>query len=236
MAQKTQYHLIACPSNNSGLLEDCSCREEVTHYLSLAKLSFGLFVFEFIGGLFSGSMALISDSLHVLLDGAENIVSAIVSKFSQKHDNEALLRKIGGKVSALLLLIAGAVIIYEGWERILAPRKVEWYMTIIALIGLFVNLWQMNLHRKALEEHHNQTHSWQNWHLVSDIAASVAVFAGGVIMFIANGLYWIDGFLSVSIGILIVIFTSARLIGFELHSHQHDHHEHNHRIECNHKH
>lgn len=226
-------HLGACPTLVSGLSRDCSCKKEVAHYLYLAKWSFGLFVFEFVGGLFSGSMALISDSLHVLLDGTENIVSAVVSKLAQKNSNEEKLRKIGGKISASLLLFAAGVIVYEGYERILTPHKVEWYMTLIAIAGLCVNLWQINIHGSAAKEHINQTHFWQNWHLMSDIAASVAVVIGGLVMLITDGLYWVDGVLSICIGLLIVMFTGAKLLGVKLHSHDH---EHKHGDKCNNRH
>lgn len=224
-----QNHLDACPSVASGLSKDCSCDKELSHYLKLAKISFGLFLFEFVGGLFSGSMALISDSLHVLLDGTENIVSAIVSKLSRKYENEQRMRMIGGRVSALLLLIAGGVIVHEGWERIVTPEEVEWYMTIIATIGLGVNLLQMYLHQGVADEHKNQTHFWQSRHLWSDIATSVAVIIGGLIMFVSGGLYWIDGALSIGIGALIITLTVLKLLGIETHPHIHEH-------ECNHKH
>lgn len=224
-------HLEACPSLASGISEDCSCDKEVGHYLKLAKWSFGLFLFEFIGGLFSGSMALVSDSLHVLLDGTENIVSAVVSKLSRKHKNEKKMRVIGGRVSALLLLIAGSVIVYEGWERIVTPHEVEWYMTVIATVGLCVNLLQMYIHQEVAKEHRNQTHFWQSRHLWSDISASIAVIVGGLIMSVSGGLYWIDGVLSIGIGILIMTLTGLKLLGVDAHSHSHEHGR-----ECSHKH
>lgn len=224
-------HLDACPSVASGLSKDCSCDKEVIHYLKLAKISFGLFLFELIGGLFSGSMALVSDSLHVLLDGTENIVSVIVSKLSRKHENEKKMRMIGGRVSALLLLIAGGVIVHEGWERIITPHEVEWYMAVIATVGLLVNLLQMYLHQGVAKEHRNQTHFWQSRHLWSDISASIAVIVGGLIMSVSGGLYWIDGVLAVGVGILIMTLTGLRLLGVEVHSHSHGHGH-----ECNHKH
>lgn len=226
-----QNHLDACPSVASGLSQDCSCKEESTHYLRLAKISFGLFIFEVLGGLFSGSMALLSDALHVLLDGTENIISAIVSRLALKGSDEKKMRSIGGKISAVLLLFAASGIVYEGYKRILAPHKVEWYMVIIAVTGLGVNLWQINLHWGTPEEHRNQTHFWQNWHLLSDISASVAVVVGGVIMLVADKWYWIDGVLSFGIGILIMTFVGTKLLGFELHSHDHRNH-----AGCDHKH
>lgn len=224
-------HLDACPSVASGLSKDCSCDKEVIHYLKLAKISFGLFLFELIGGLFSGSMALVSDSFHVLLDGTENIVSAIVSKLSRKHENEKKMRMIGGRVSAVLLLVAGGVIVHEGWERVITPHEVEWYMAVIATGGLLVNILQMYIHQGVAKEHMNQTHFWQSRHLWSDISASIAVIVGGLIMNVSGGLYWIDGVLAVGVGILIMTLTGLRLLGVEVHSHIHEHGS-----ECGHKH
>lgn len=229
-----QNHLDACPQLTTGLEQDCSCDKEVAHYLKLSMWSFGLFLFEFVGGLFAGSVALVSDSFHVLLDGTENIISAIVSKLARKNSNEQKLRSIGGKISASLLFVAAGVIIHEGYERIVTPHHVEWYMTIVAIIGLAVNLWQIKLHHGAHKEHHNQTHFWQNWHLISDTAASIAVIIGGGVMLVLNDWYWIDGALSLAIGLLIATFTGAKLLGLEVHSHDHGHHHGG--KQCNHKH
>lgn len=195
--------------------------------------SFGLFVVEFLGGYFSGSMALMSDALHVLLDGTENIVSAIVSFLARKNKDEEKMRRIGGAVSASLLLVAAGVIIHEGYERILEPKEVEQWMILVAIGGFAVNLRQMWLHNQAEDEHRNQTHWWQNMHLMSDAAASLVVIVGGAIMIVARGLYWIDGVLSVGIGGVIVMITIAKLFGIEIHHHSHSHSE---GSKCNHKH
>lgn len=214
-------HLDACPSLSSGLPQDCSCAQEEKRYTDLAKLSLGLFAFEIIGGLLSGSMALMSDALHVLVDGTESVVNAVISFLSRHSDNEADLRAFGGKISALLLLLASTWIIYEGLERFHSPHPVEWYMVVIAVIGLGVNLFQRYILWKAPREHRNIQHFWQNMHLWGDIASSLAVIVGGVIMWTTNGFYWIDGLLSIGIGIWLVALTGGRLIGINLHQHQH---------------
>lgn len=232
----TQNHFTSCPSLTSGLLRDCSCNKEKKHYFTLAKISFGLFVFEFIGGFLSGSVALMSDALHVLFDGTENIISALVSYFALRGGNEHKMRNIGGKISALLLLLAAVCIVYEGYERITVPHEVEWYMVLVAFVGLCTNIWQKTIHNRALKEHRNQTHFWQNWHLMSDIAASVAVVIGGCIMLVVDKWYWIDGVLSVGIGFLILTFVVAKLFGFEIHSCGNKHQTHKHGTKCNHKH
>lgn len=239
MAQATRFHLEKCPSKNTGVEKDCSCNHEQQHYLKLAVISFSLFLGEFFGGLFSGSIALMSDSFHVLMDGTENMISMIVSRKARKGADEKRIRSIGAKISAgLLFLIAGGIV-YEGYQRLLSPQKVESYMVIIALIGLGVNLLQRKIHQGALHEHHNVTHFWQDIHLLSDIATSVVVVIGGVIMLTTGGYYWIDGLLSVGIGILIMVFTGARFAGVELHSHEghdHAHHSHHHGPGCSHNH
>lgn len=215
-------HLRACPARITGAEENCSCGEEEVHYLTLAKWSGGLFLFEFIGGWNSGSLALMSDALHVLIDGGENLVSVIVSRFARRGDEEHV-RKIGGLISAGLLLLAATGIIHEGTERLSAPHKIEWYMTIIAIIGLGVNIQQRKLHDNVSKEHRNDTHFWQNWHLISDSVASVVVIVGGIIMLATEQYYWIDGALSILIGIFIMVLVCAKLLGFDLHRHDHEH-------------
>ena len=215
-------HLNACPPLINGPGSDCSCATEENRYLTLAKWSFGLFVSELAGGWFSGSLALMSDALHVIVDGAENFVSAIVSRFARQGD-EKRARKIGGMISATLLLFVSAWIMYEGVERMTTPHKIEWYMTFVAIAGLGVNLLQRKIHNQAPDEHLNVTHLWQDWHLLSDISTSADVIAGGFIMLITDGLYWIDGFLSFGIGVWIAFFTLAKMLHFDLHGHSHSH-------------
>ena len=222
-----ENHLSACPAlvNENG--EGCSCITEENRYLTLAKGSFGLFLIEFAGGWFSGSLALMSDALHVLVDGAENLVSAIVSRFARQGEEERV-RKIGGMISAILLLSASIWIMYEGVERMTTPHKIKWYMTFVAIAGIVVNLKQREIHNQAPDEHLNVTHLWQDWHLLSDISTSAVVIAGGFIMLITDGLYWIDGFLSFGIGVWIAFFTLAKMLHFDLHGH----HSHNRKSDC----
>jgi len=232
MAQTTHFHLDKCPSRETGSEIDCSCNQEKKHYLKLAGISFALFLGEFFGGLLSGSMALMSDSFHVLMDGTENMISVLVSRMARKGIDEQMVRSIGAKVSAALLFIIASSIVYEGYHRFLLPHKVEWYMVLIAIVGLVGNLIQRKIHQGALREHRNVTHFWQDMHLLSDIATSGVVIIGGLIMLITGGFYWIDGLLSVGIGLLIMTFTGARFVGVELHSH--DGHEHKHDEGCDH--
>ncbi len=224
-------HIIGCPAYHSDNISDCSCSQEQKHYLKLAGISFALFVIQFVGGLLSGSLALMSDALHVLLDGMENIISVTVSRLVQKGKSEKSVRRVGAKLSALLLLTMSMWILYEGFERLLHPQKVEGYMILVAAFGLAVNLWQYRPHHNALPEHKNITHFWQDKHLLSDTATSFAVVLAGIVMTATGGYYWLDGAISIAVGLLIAIYTLAKLFGRELHAHDcgHAHHDHQHK-------
>jgi cobalt-zinc-cadmium efflux system protein len=226
VGQTIRHHLASCPATIGG--GTCSCEQEMRHYLRLARWSFGLCIFELVGALLSGSVALASDAVHVLLDGAENILSASVSWLARSYGHEAQMRRVGGKISAVLLLVAAWGILHEGWDRIQSPREVEWQVIPFAFLGLLVTLYQKLAHDVVPGEHRNLTHLWQDRHLRSDIAGQAAVLIGGSIMTYVQGWYWIDGVLSMAIGLLIMLFVVSRLLGLDVHSHGHGDHHHPH--------
>lgn len=229
MAEKTFFHLESCPTNKTGSVTDCSCNEEVAHYLKLAKLVFIVSLAEIIGGKFSGSTALVSEGFHQLFDGTESIVNTLVSIFARKSSNEKRVRWLGGEISALLLLSVAIWIILEGIKRVQNSQPISPYMFLIAIFGFVVTFWLRTIHKGAKREHVNLNHLWQDWHLVSDLLANGVVIIGGLIMTTLGGCYWIDGVLAVAIGLLIFVFAGCRLLGIELHSHKHG-------DECNHGH
>ncbi len=225
-------HLTACLFLKTGQQSDCHCSDEVWHYKKLTMISFGLFVSEFIGGILVGSLALISDSFHVLVDGTESFVSMIVSKRARTSLNEKLLRRRGGYLSAILLIgVALWIILVEAPDRMANPHEIDaWYMIGLGLVGFWANLWMYSMHTKAHVEHKNETHWWQELHIVVDTGASVAVVFGGITIWI-TGFVIIDTVISFLLGGLILFIALRRLFlkPSEDHSHcGHNHHHHHH--------
>ncbi len=223
-------HLNACLSLKTGLASDCHCNDEVWHYTKLTMISFGLFLVELCGGRIFGSLALISDSFHVLVDGSESFVSMLVSKHARISTDEKMLRRRGGYLSALLLIgVALWIILVEAPERIANPHEIDaWYMVGLGLAGFWANIWMYSMHTKAHEEHKNETHWWQELHIVVDTGASVAVVLGGIAIGI-TGAVIIDTVISFLLGGLILFIALRRLLlkPDEAHSHcGHDHHHH----------
>ncbi len=205
-------HLEACSYLATGTLSDCRCEQEAAHYMKLALVSLGLFLGELAGGLVTGSLALISDSFHVLVDGTENVVSVIVSRMARTNGDEFALRRRGGYASATLLVSVACIVLWEARERMYHPRELyPQGMLAVAGLGFIVNLFQLWLHKRVPNEHKNLTHGWQFAHLLSATLTSVAVIVTGLVV-LRTGSTVLDPLVSFGIGGAILIMAARRLV------------------------
>ncbi|GAB7025915.1 cation diffusion facilitator family transporter [Geotalea toluenoxydans] len=177
-------------------------------------------VAEVAGGIWTNSLALLSDAAHVFLDlfalllslGAIRLAAMPVSETRTFgwHRAEVFASFING-VSILLIAFG---IMYEAWGRFLHPEEVKSLpMFIIALVGLAMNL----LSASALHQHsHDDLNVHSAFlHVIGDAAASVGVIAGGVIMYF-TGWYVLDAIVSVGIG-FVIFWGSWRVIRESVH-------------------
>ena len=103
-------------------------------------------VFEFIGGVFTGSTAIISDAVHDMGDAASIGISLMLENKAQKQPDEkysyGYLRfsVLGGLLTTLVLLVGSAAVIYNAVKRIINPVPINYSgMIIFAVIGTAVN-------------------------------------------------------------------------------------------------
>jgi cobalt-zinc-cadmium efflux system protein len=163
---------------------------------------------EVAGGLWTNSLALLSDAAHVFLDLFALILSLAAIKLATLpasdrhtfglHRSEVFASFING----LTVFLMAVGIMYEAWARFNAPQAVESLpMLVIAVIGLGMNL----LAAKALHDHAHDDLNVKSafLHVIGDAAASVGVIAGAVIMYY-TGWYVIDALISAAIGLLIL--------------------------------
>ena len=183
-------------------------------------LTGSIFLVEFIGGIWSSSLALLSDSLHVLFDTSALVLSyvAIVLAGRPATDRHSYglhrMEIISALVNGLVLFLVSGWILYESVGRFFHPRGVHTVgMLIIATIGFAVNLTVTSL----LHHHHNHDLNVRGayLHVLGDTLASAAVIIGGVVMHF-TGWYAIDPALGFGIGLLLV-WGSGRLIFESLH-------------------
>ena len=104
-------------------------------------------IFEFIGGIITGSVAIVSDAVHDLGDAISIGISYFLEKKSKKQPDEkytfgyARYSVIGGFITTLILLIGSCVMIYNAVGKLIVPVKINYNgMIVFALVGVCVNL------------------------------------------------------------------------------------------------
>jgi cobalt-zinc-cadmium efflux system protein len=166
-------------------------------------------VAEVIGGIWSNSLALLSDAGHVFLDLFALLLSLGAIKLAAQpasdrhsyglHRAEVLASLVNG----LTVFIMALGILYEGSKRLISPEEVKTLpMLVIAVLGLVANL----LAAKGLHVHSHDDLNIRSafLHVLGDAAASVGVIVGAVLMRY-TGWYQADPLISIAIGLLILV-------------------------------
>ncbi|HEX6982488.1 MAG TPA: cation diffusion facilitator family transporter [Balneolaceae bacterium] len=150
-------------------------------------LNLGITLAEFIGGLISGSLSLLSDALHNLNDTTSLGVSLVARKVSKKEANREKTfgyqraEIIGAFINLITLVIIALFLIKEGIERFYNPQPVDgMVMFIVAIAGLFGNLITAVLLHKSSKENINMRSAYI--HIVSDALSSVGVIIAGILI------------------------------------------------------
>jgi len=171
-------------------------------------LNFVITIAQIAGGIFSGSLALISDALHNFSDGIAVILTYIAIKLKQKDNSNrhtfGLKRAeiLAAVINSAVLIIIYFFLFYEAVARFLEPHKIEAVtMTIVAFIGLIANIIGTLLLKRDSKNSINVRSSYV--HLFGDSISSVAVILGGVAIAVWN-VMWIDPLLTILIGIYII--------------------------------
>lgn len=168
-------------------------------------------VLEIIFGLYSKSMALLADGIHMgshvlaigLSWGAYVLVRHLRKKQSDNIDNEKVL-SLSAYTSGILLLIFALFIIVEAIERFISPigeiRYVE--AMIVAVVGMVVNLiCALVLHEKHGHSDYNRHSAYL--HVVADALTSLGAIFGLICAMIWN-IVWIDTLVAFICSIVIV--------------------------------
>lgn len=166
-------------------------------------------VSQVIGGIVSGSLALLSDALHNFSDVLSLTVSYIADLYSKKSasfDKTFGYKRaeiIAAFVNASTLLIVAFYLIYESIFRFFDPHPIESNLVIwLALLGIIANGFSVLLLHKDSKENMNMRSAYL--HLLTDMSASVAVLIGGLLMKYF-GWYWVDAVLTILIAFYLLI-------------------------------
>ena len=164
-------------------------------------------IFELAGGFFTGSVAIMSDSLHDLGDAISIGLSYFLEKKSKKQPDEkytfGYLRYsvLGSVFTTLILLLGSLLVIINAVTKIIHPVAIKYNgMMIFAVFGVIVNLCAAimtkegdSLNQKAV-----------NLHMLEDTLGWIIVLIGAVIMRFTN-IAIIDPLMSIGVSVFIII-------------------------------
>lgn len=163
---------------------------------------------QIIGGIVSGSLALLSDALHNFSDVLSLIVSYIASKLAKK---EASTDKTFGYkraeilaafVNASTLVIVAVLLIIEAIKRFNNPEEIESGLVIwLSFIAIIANGASVLLLKADSKNNINIKSAYL--HLLTDMFASVAVLIGGLLIKFFE-VYWVDSVLTFLIAIYLI--------------------------------
>ncbi len=163
---------------------------------------------QIIGGLYSGSLALLSDALHNFSDVMALLISYITNQMAGRaptHSQTFGFKRaeiLAALFNASVLIGIGFFLIVEALQKFFHPEPVGSTIVIaLALLSIVLNAASVLLIKD--DAHHNINIRSAYLHLLTDVMTSVAVLLGGVAMYYYE-LYWIDPLISILIALYLV--------------------------------
>ena len=170
----------------------------------LLNLSFT--IFEILGGLLTGSIAIISDAIHDLGDAISIAISYLLEKKSKQKPDIAYTfgysrySVLGSLVTTTVLVVGSIITLYNGVMRIATPVDVHYDgMIIFAIVGVAVNAGATYFTRSG--ESLNQ--KAVNLHMLEDVLGWLVVLLGAIIMKFTN-MTIIDPLMSVAVSAFVL--------------------------------
>ena len=181
--------------------------------LTAFLLNTGFSLLEFVGGVFTGSAAILSDAVHDLIDALGIALAYWFERKSKRAADDrytfgyARYTVLGGLVTALLLLIGSAAVIVHAIGKLREPSTIHYDgMLIFAVLGIVVN------GVAALLTHRGESFNQKAvfWHLLEDVLGWVAVLVAAVVIRLTDWV-WIDPLLSIALAVFIGIHAIGHL-------------------------
>lgn len=164
-------------------------------------------VVEFIGGLITGSVAIISDSVHDFGDSISIGISFLLEKISKKKPDNTYTygytrySVLGSIITTFILIVSSVIVIYNAVPRLIKPLPVNYNgMLIIAIFGTVINF------IAALYTHGKDSLNQKavNLHMIEDVLGWIAVLLGAIVIKI-TGFMRLDAILSIAVALFILV-------------------------------
>ncbi|ERI14395.1 zinc transporter ZitB [Ochrobactrum sp. EGD-AQ16] len=183
-------------------------------------LIFTFMIVEVIGGLISGSLALLADAGHMLSDAAALALAYAAFRFGRREADSkrtfGYLRfeVLAGFINAITLFAIVVWIVYEAWQRFQEPHVIlAGPMLGVAIAGLLINILVFWILTRGDSEHVNIKGA--ALHVMGDLLGSVGAVSAAIVISY-TGWILIDPILSVVVSLLI-LRSAWGLLGKSIH-------------------
>lgn len=165
-------------------------------------------VIEFIAGIITQSLALLSDAAHMFTDAAALAIALAAIKIAKRPADDKRtfgyqrFEILAALFNASMLFFVAMYILYEAYQRFTQPPEIQSIgMLVVASIGLIINLISMKILMSSATESLNMKGAYLE--VLSDALGSVGVIIGAVIIYYTNW-YWVDTIIAVAIGFWVL--------------------------------
>ncbi|MBR6806870.1 MAG: cation transporter [Clostridia bacterium] len=169
--------------------------------------------FEFAGGVLSGSVAILSDSVHDLGDAVSIGAAWLLERKrscppDEKHTyGYTRYSMLGGFITSTILLVGSAVMITSAVNKLIHPSEVKpSVMTVFGIIGVCVNMIGVLFTRGG----HSLNRRAVRLHMLEDVLGWVTVIVGAAVIRL-TGLSLVDPVISIFISVFILISAIGNL-------------------------
>lgn len=176
-------------------------------------LNLAFSVFEFVGGIFTGSVAIVSDAVHDMGDAASIGISYFLEKKSKKQPDEKYTygytrySVLGSIITTVILLFGSVMVIFNAVNRIIEPTEINYNgMIIFAIIGTAINFAAAFLTRDGKSLNQKAV----NLHMIEDVLGWVVVLLGAIVMRFTD-FALIDPIMSIGVAVFILVHAIKNL-------------------------
>ncbi|MBA4717925.1 MAG: cation diffusion facilitator family transporter [Nitrosopumilus sp.] len=190
-----------------------------TKVLQISLLAiFSAFVVELIFGLISNSLALITDSIHALLDSVVTIVLLLAARMAIKPPDvehtygHGKIESLGGLIGGIAIFLIACFFIYESINRLQSPPPSVLPGLFAIIAGLYtigIDFFRIILLRRSIKKIGGATLKADFYHAFMDLGSTVIAIVG--IVLISYGFYYGDFVAALILGGLLAVL-SVKLI------------------------
>lgn len=186
-----------------------------TKVLQISLLAiFSAFLVELVFGLISNSLALITDSIHALLDSVVTLVLLLAARLAIKPPDaehtygHGKIESLGGLIGGIAIFLIACFFIYESINRLQNPPP-NVLPGLFAIIGgaytIGIDFFRIILLRKSIKKIGGATLKADFYHAFMDLGSTLIAIIG--IILVSYGLYFGDFIAALILGVLLAILS-----------------------------